>query len=121
MMSTRCQALMRPASRRPWMAVSAETGTTAACSKLSPAGLWASLSSRAAAYSAKEPRLMPNTSSPTWNLVTSEPTANDRASHVQSGDWVLRTTEAKAHDPHQVRLARHDVPGTAIHPGGTHL
>jgi hypothetical protein len=46
---------------------------------------------------------------------------NDRAGHVQSGDWVLRTTQAKAHDPHQVRLARHDVPGAAIHPGGTHL
>ena len=52
-----------------------EIPTTAACSNETFAGLWASLSSRAAAYSAKEPRLIPNTSSPTANLVTAEPTA----------------------------------------------
>ena len=53
----------------------AEIGTTAACSKVRFAGLWASLSSRAAAYSANEPRDIPYTSSPTANRVTSEPTA----------------------------------------------
>src|SRR6266508_3824878 len=57
------------------MAASPETATTAACSKLIPAGLWTSLSSLAAAYSAKEPRAMPNTSSPGRNLVTPDPTS----------------------------------------------
>ena len=42
----------------------AETGTTAACSKVRLAGLRASLSSRATAYSANEPGAIPNTSSP---------------------------------------------------------
>ena len=47
----------------------------AACSKLRPAGLWASLSSRATAYSANEPRAMPKTSSPTRKRVTFGPIA----------------------------------------------
>ncbi len=74
MTRTFCPAWMRPA-RRPWRAASPETATTAACSKLSLAGLRASLSSRAAAYSANEPRAMPNTWSPARNLVTSAPAA----------------------------------------------
>ena len=57
------------------MAASPETATAAASPKLSLAGLRASLSSRAAAYSANEPRAMPNISSPGLNLVTLEPAA----------------------------------------------
>jgi hypothetical protein len=72
MISTFCPAVMRPACR-PLMAASPETATVAACSKLSLAGLRTSFSSRAATYSANEPRPMPNTSSPTWNLVTPTP------------------------------------------------
>ena len=53
----------------------AEIGTTAACSKDRLEGLWASLSSSAAAYSANAPRDIPYTSSPTANRVTAEPTA----------------------------------------------
>ncbi len=53
----------------------ADTGTAAACSNVRFDGLRVSLSSRAAAYSAKPPRLTPNTSSPTANLVTFAPTA----------------------------------------------
>ena len=64
-----------PTSVRACRAVSADTDTTAACSKVMFAGLRASLSSRAAAYSAKAPRPIPNTSSPAANRVTAEPTA----------------------------------------------
>jgi hypothetical protein len=55
--------------------VSPDTATAAAWAKLSAAGLRASLASRATAYSANEPRAMPNTSSPTANLVTPGPVA----------------------------------------------
>ena len=65
MTSTFCPAVTWPTSVRACRAVTADTGTTAACSKDAPAGLRASLSSRAAAYSAKVPRPKPNTSSPT--------------------------------------------------------
>ncbi len=75
MTNTCCPASMWPASVSACRAVPAETGTTAACSKDRFAGLRASLSSRAAAYSANEPRLMPNTSSPASNRVTADPTA----------------------------------------------
>lgn len=44
--------------------------TAAACSKLKFAGLGRSRSARADAYSAKEPRQAPNTSSPGWTSVT---------------------------------------------------
>ena len=66
----------RPTSDTAISAVSPEIGTAAACSKVTFAGLGASLSSRATAYSAKEPGAIPNTSSPTANLVTAEPTAS---------------------------------------------
>ena len=53
----------------------ADTGTTAACWNVRFAGLRASLSSRATAYSANVPFPNPNTSSPAANRVTAEPTA----------------------------------------------
>ena len=53
-------------------------GTAAACSKLRLAGLGASLSARAHAYSAKDPSQMPNTSAPGRNRVTLVPTASTR-------------------------------------------
>lgn len=56
MIKTVCPAAMRP-THRPLMAASPETATTAACSKLSVAGLLTSLPSRAAAYSANTPWL----------------------------------------------------------------
>ena len=52
----------------------AEIGTTAASAKDRFAGLRASLSSRATAYSANDPGAIPYTSSPTANPVTDEPT-----------------------------------------------
>ena len=76
MISTRCPGSTLPASVRACSAVPAEIGTTAACSKVRFAGLRASLSSRTAAYSAKDPREIPNTSSPVANLVTADPTAS---------------------------------------------
>ena len=46
-------------SVRAWSAVGPEIGTMAACSKVRVAGLAASLSSRATAYSAKVPEAIP--------------------------------------------------------------
>ena len=74
MINTCCPGCNRPAVNA-CRAVPPEIPTTAACSNEMFAGLWLSLSSRAAAYSAKEPRLTPNTSSPTANLVTADPIA----------------------------------------------
>ena len=56
MMSTFCPAWTFP-RRIACKAVSAETGTAAACSKETLAGLGASLAARARAYGAKEPPL----------------------------------------------------------------
>jgi hypothetical protein len=53
-------------------------GTTAACSKLSAAGLAAKWASEAQAYSAKAPSHQPNTWSPGRNRVTWAPTASTR-------------------------------------------
>ena len=58
------------------------------------AGLRASLSWRARAYSANEPWPMPNTSSPTANPVTSAPAATTVPGHVQSGHRVLGGAQA---------------------------
>src|SRR6266540_5745609 len=74
--STDCPARTRALSRTAWSAVTPETGTAAACSKVSRAGLETSLSARAIAYSAKEPGATPITSSPGWNPVTFGPTAS---------------------------------------------
>ena len=60
------------------LAVSAATGTAAACSKLSPAGLCTILVSVARANWASEPGAVPNTSSPILKRVTLEPTATTR-------------------------------------------
>ena len=97
-------------------AVSEETGTTAACSKVRPAGLWTSLSARAAAYSANEPRLMPKTSSPTAKPVDRRADGDDRAGHVEPGHRVLRSAEAER-EAHSVGRAGHQVPGAAVEPG----
>ncbi len=40
-----------------------------------------------------------------------------RAGHVYSGHSVLRAAEAVSDDPHEVGLARHEMPGAPIHPG----
>src|SRR5665647_3227730 len=63
MISTFWPCSTRPASR-PCNAVTADTGTTAACSKERFTGLRASLFSRTTAYSANAPFPKPNTSSP---------------------------------------------------------
>ena len=84
------------------------------------AGLWASLSSRAAAYSAKEPRLIPNTSSPTANLVTAEPTATTVPATSSPGTAVLRSAQAEHQSRISVRRAGHQVPGAAVESGRVH-
>src|SRR5688572_5350125 len=93
---------------------------TAARSKLRLAGLTTSLSSRAAAYSANEPRAMPNTSSLTWKLVTSAPTATTVPRHVEP-KVVLRPTKPEAHDPHQVRLGPLPMTCAPVHASRTQL
>ena len=59
MISTFCPGSTRAWSRTACRAVSAETGTAAACSKERFAGLGASLLARARAYGAKEPSQVP--------------------------------------------------------------
>src|SRR5436190_23191723 len=66
---TRCPGWIRPA-RRPCRAVSPARGTAAACSNEAFAGFEANQDSEARAYSTKDPRHIPNTSSPGLNLVT---------------------------------------------------
>ena len=97
--------------------MSPETGTTAACSKVRLAGLWASLSSWAAAYSAYEPRR------DAVHLVAHRepghggPDGRDGAGDVEAGHPVLRPAEAEPEDAHQVGLAGHQVPGAAVEAG----
>jgi hypothetical protein len=59
--------------RRPCSAVTAASGTAAACSKVRLAGLGARPPWRTAMYSAKAPWPKPYTSSPGWNAVTPVP------------------------------------------------
>ena len=75
MISTCCPGCTSAPSRTACSAVSADTDTAAACSKVRFVGFGASLSARAAAYSAKQPSPMPKTSSPTSSVVTSVPSA----------------------------------------------
>ena len=117
MISTCCPGWRRPASRRPCRAVSPETAMAAAWLKVRLAGLRASLSWRARAYSANEPWPMPNTSSPTANPVASAPAAHDRAGHVQAGNRVPGGAQARD-QADCVGLARHQVPGAPVEPGG---
>ena len=46
---------------------------------------------------------------------------HDRARHVQPGHGVLRPTQAKAQQPHEVGLAGHQMPGAPVHPGRPYL
>ena len=43
------------------------------------------------------------------------------ARHIQARDGLLRTTKAEPDDAHEVGLARHEVPGAAIHACRPHL
>src|SRR5947209_1154458 len=63
-------------TRRPCNAVSAATGTEAACSNVTFSGLLTSADSEAQAYSAKAPRQQPNTASPGLSCATFLPTAS---------------------------------------------
>src|SRR5215208_1847712 len=87
LISTFCPGWICPLSRRPCSAVSAATGTAAACSNVKLAGFGATMkdwnlllrgaATRTHTYSAKAPLLLPpNTSSPGRNCVTSLPTAS---------------------------------------------
>ena len=64
---------------------------------------------------------MPNTSSPTRELGHRRTDRDDGAGDVQSGHPVLRPAEPEAQDAHQVRPARHQVPGPPIQTGRAHL
>src|SRR5207245_6611763 len=73
---TFCPDRIFPLSRRPCNAVSAATLTEAACSNVTLEGFVATADSEVHAYSAKDPRHEPNTSSPGLNSVTFLPTAS---------------------------------------------
>ena len=68
----------------------------AACSKVRPAGLWASLSSRAAVNSANEPLPTPNTSSPSAKRVTPGPTATTTPATSNPGTGFFGARRPKA-------------------------
>src|ERR1022692_3586535 len=114
MTSTRFPACTCPRSRTACRAVNAETGTAAACVKVRLAGLGASLSGRALAYSAKEPSAMPNTSSPTCSVVTAGP-GDFPAPHRG-----LRGADPVACEAHRVGQAGHQVPDAPVDAGGVH-
>src|SRR3954467_10668364 len=82
---TCCPVWTRPWSRTAWRAARAETGTAAAWSKDSLAGLGASLSGRARAYSANDASPMPNTASPGVKAVTLASTAATVPARLRPG------------------------------------
>jgi hypothetical protein len=87
--------------------------TAAACSKVRFAGLGASLSSGARAYSA-------------YHLIAGLESGHgladglDDAGHVRAWNGVLGRPETVAREAYRVRQARHDVPGAAVHAGRMH-
>ena len=76
-------------------AVVAEIGRAAACSKVRPAGLGARRLARVATYSAKEPRQVPNTSSPGRRPVAPAPTASTVPATAQPGTGNLGARSPK--------------------------
>src|SRR3954452_10317269 len=75
LISTLCPGRSFPRSRRPCSAVSPETATHAACSKLIASGFATSVDSDVHAYSANAPGVAPKTASPGLKRVTPGPTA----------------------------------------------
>ena len=62
---------------------------------------------------------MPNTSSPTANLVTAEPTATTVPATSRPGTGFFGPRSPND-EPHQVGLAGHQVPGAPVETGGVH-
>ena len=120
MINTFCPACRWPTSVSPRSAVIPETGTAAACSKVRFDGLRASLLSRAAANSANEPLLTPNTSSPGWKRVTSLPiaTTTPAASRPGTGFLGARRPTTKTRG---VGHTGHQMPGAPVKAGGANL
>src|SRR4051795_11476609 len=117
---TCCPVWTRPWSRTAWGAASAETGTAAAWSRDSFAGLGASLSGRARAYSANDASPMPNTASPGAKAVTLLPTASTVPARLRPGlrYFGLRRPESRQADG--IGQAGHHVPCAPIHTGRMH-
>ena len=63
---------------------------------------------------------MPNTASPTANLVTAAADGHDRAGEVAPGHGVLRSAEPEGETP-EVGQARHEVPRPAVQARGLDL
>ena len=97
--------------------MTADTGTAAACSKLRFAGIGASLSGCAGAYSANAALLVPYTASPGWRSVTFAPTASTTPASSEPSPAVFGARSAEAGDPDQVGQPGHDVPRAAVQPG----
>src|SRR5215213_8532789 len=110
MISTRWPERTPPCSRTACSAAKPEIGTTAACSKVTFPGFGKRRSARATAYSAKDPRHVPNTSCPGRNSVTWAPTASMRPATVVPEQRVLRGADPEARKAHRVRRPGHQVP-----------
>ena len=96
MTSTRSPVRIRPASRTAWRAVSPETGSVAASSKESVAGLRTTRLSGTTASSAKDPSAVPITSSPTATAVTCDPTSATTPATSRPGTGCLGRRTPKA-------------------------
>src|SRR4029077_9376990 len=110
-----------PPARSPCSAVTAASGTAAACSKVRFPGLGARPSWRIAMYSAKAPWPKPYTSSPGLNAVTALPGPLHRSSEVPARDRELRFADApQSRRAEQERLAADEVPVPRIGRASTH-
>jgi len=109
MISTRCPACTRPEARA-CNAVPPEIPTTAACSNVQFAGLVDELVRTGRGALGERP-----TTHPEHLVAHGEPgdrrtDCDDRAGHIHAGNAVLRPAEPEPHEPHQIRLARQQIP-----------
>src|SRR6266566_2251045 len=100
---TCCPGWIPPALRKAWRTVKAEVGTAAACSKVRFAGLGASMSARASAYSQRRRRRCRRRRRPPElrHLGTDR---LDHARDIHAPNASLGRAESEADDAHQVGL-----------------
>ena len=130
MISTFCPGWTRSTPHKPCRALSADTGTTAACAKEMLTGLRASLSARATVYSAKEPWPSPRSSASDWSrssalsapaisngLPTSSTPAPSPRSSTAPTRWTACPTPCTTSKPGQ-RAERSPSPSDPPRPAG---
>ena len=121
LISTFCPGLIPPLSRRPCSAVSAATGTDAACSNVTFAGLSATRAALANDDVLRD-RAVRAAEHFVARLEARDALADgfDRAGEVDADARVLRRAEA-GRQSHDVRRAAHGVPVDRVQRGGVHL